>query len=86
MALVKMIARRVLTRSGRTLAPGDAFDATPLDAAILVYRQHAAFAPRTPPTEAVEPPARRHSKRRDITPEPEDAVTKRRDLTPERED
>lgn len=45
MRRIALIARRALEYGGRALGAGDVFDATPIDAAILTYRHHAAFAP-----------------------------------------
>jgi hypothetical protein len=67
-ALFKLVARRGFVHDGRAYRAGDTFEAPAVAASILVWRHHAVCAP---PSAVVtpDPPSRRHSKRRDITPE-----------------
>ena len=46
MRVIALVARRPLTYGGRAVKAGDVFETTPIDAAILTYRRHAAFAPK----------------------------------------
>lgn len=60
MRMIALIATRQLIYGTRALGAGERFDATPIDAAVLTYRRHAAFAPLGPiappsPAPPVEP-------------------------------
>ena len=73
-----MIARVPFTHRGRLYLAGEALDVSVLDAVILKRRGHAIPVARQPAAtpapvaEVVEDPprARRHTKRRDLEPEP----------------
>lgn len=55
--MIALVATRPLVYGDLSLGAGERFDATPIDAAVLTYRRHAAFAPRGPI--APQPPAPR---------------------------
>jgi hypothetical protein len=46
MRMIALVATRPLVYGTRALGAGERFDASPIDAAVLTYRRHAAFAPR----------------------------------------
>lgn len=63
---IRLIARVACDVGGRSLAPGDAFTTSPVEAAALVYQGRARFAP-TPPSRRRE--RRPGYRRRDLTAE-----------------
>jgi hypothetical protein len=98
MRMIALIASQSLIYDKRSVGSGERFDATPIDAAVLIYRRHAAFAPRGPaapppgpPPESVRvvspPMRRRESVREETEGSPVDKPARRRyrrrDLEPE---
>jgi len=88
MPMIAVIARRAFSHGGRTLRPGDRFEASPLDAVVLVTARKAAFARVVPmKTIAAVVPARTIRRRDLVTnedvPLPTKRTYKRRDLTAE---
>lgn len=64
--MIRMIARRAVPYRGHTYRPGDQFDATPLDAAMLRYQEYADFVPRATPVGDDPAPSKRKYRRRDL--------------------
>jgi hypothetical protein len=88
MRLIAVIARRAFSHGGRPLRPGDRFEASPIDAVVLVTARKAAFARVVPvKTVAAVVPARTIRRRELVTHEaptvPTKRTYKRRDLTAE---
>ena len=88
MPLIAMVARQAFSHGGRTLRPGDRFEASPIDAVVLVTARKAAFARVVPmKTIAAVVPARTIRRRDLVTHEdttvPTKRTYKRRDLTAE---
>jgi hypothetical protein len=78
MRQIALVARQDLTYGARTVAAGEPFEATPLDAAVLTYRRQASFAPRAAAMESAAPPRRRRAPVRQRR-----KTIRRRDLVPE---
>ena len=75
MATIRLIAARkfsyttALVRQTRSFTAGEAFEAEPIDAAVLVYQQQATFAPPSTAQHMASPdgpPQRRRYRRRDM--------------------
>jgi hypothetical protein len=72
MPLIRLVARRPCSFQGRDLLPGESFDASPIEAVVLVTAKKATFATRQDVSPRTAAPARkkRTYTRRDLRAEP----------------
>ena len=88
MPLIAVVARRAFSHGGRTLRPGERFEATPIDAVVLVTARKADFARAVPAKVTAATTPARPIRRRDLDTDdgaapPKKRTYKRRDLTAE---